>query len=418
MSQPTYNNRRAGRGRCVACLAAAFAMAIPTSDLAADGEPTPRGDVAPAYEATVLPQLDAGDENSLTATVGRALNDQSAVTGNLTSTGLGFLWSSASGGELLQPQFSDVAEQARGTGINNHGDLVGGYVPIGGFLGQTHAFLLEADGTFTSLPRLQSDFSAAAGDINDSGMIVGAAQRNADGGKSAVYWLNGEIHEIPDLGGPANNAFAVNNHGVVVGTTNEEWGSPWIAYRWSEADGLEPLAGLIEDVPAEAIDINDQGIVIGRGGVSLQQNRPVYWDQENELHQLPCMYDTPQCIATAINNDNIMVGHELNEAVPFPAPEARLWVNDQVYHLQDLVKDLPDNLELMEVGDINNAGEIIAYADVIDADTPERVAVLLSPTPTGIPEARTVPTLDTRGLILLAMVLAGLAVTSITARKA
>lgn len=416
MSFPNHTGP-ARSARSHALLAAAFTLALPTLGLAKSQGQAPRGDVPPAYTATVLPQLDAGDEFSLTATEGRALNDQRMVTGSLANTGLGFTWSSASGGELLQPRFSDVAEQAGGYGINNAGDLVGALVPHDAFLGQTHPFVLEADGTFHSLPTLLTELSAGASDINDSGMIVGTAQRSTDGSNSAVYWLDGDIHELPDLGGPANNAFAVNNQGVVVGTTNEDWGSPWIAFRWSETDGLEPLAGLVDEVPAEAIDINDQNIVIGRGGVSLGQNRPVYWDQEGELHQLPCLYETPQCIATGINNDNIIVGHELNTAEPFPESEARVWINDQVYHLQELVGNLPGNLELLEAVDINSSGEIIVTASVTDADTPEWVTVLLSPQGTGVPEARPVPALDLWSLMFLAVAVAGLAGLPAAARR-
>lgn len=358
----------------------------------------------PAYTPTVLPQLDTGDEFSLASTEGRSLNAQGEVTGILVNSGLGFRWSADSGGELLQPIMDDVAEQVRAEAMNADGQVVGGYLPLGGFLGQSEAFQLSPDGDSITLPSLVPDFPASALDINDSGMIVGAAQRKEDGAKSSVYWIDGEIHEIPDLGGPANNAFAVNNDGVVVGTTNEEWGSPWIPYRWSQDEGLQPLEGLLPDVPAEAIDINDHGTVVGRGGVSFQQNRPVYWDADGELHELPCLYDTPQCIAVSISNTHVMVGNEMNEEEPFPRTEARLWMDDQVYHLQDLVPDLPDNLFLTEAVDVNSLGQIIAIAEVTDADTPERVTVLLTPEGAGeIPEAVAVPVFSRYGLFGLAM---------------
>ncbi len=331
----------------------------------------------PTYEATVLPQIDDTDsEFKLTYTTPWAMNNSGVITGELGNQ-RGFRWSPVDGSDELQPHFADVAEGARGIGINSAGLIVGVYTPAGTFAWRP--FQLTADGTFTPLPTLGPNLSAGASDVNDAGMVVGSGER-ASGGtfggpQSSLYWTNGLVKEIGGFGGPASEASAVNNNGVVVGYSNIAAGQPAIPYIWTGPNQLNPLPQYIEGVPAVPADINDNNVVVGRAGLSLFQNIPVYWDASGDIHALPTVTTNPVDVGVlAVNNDEVMVGFELVDDF-----EARLWLDGEVYVLQDYVTNLPAGITLARAVDVNDSGQIVVEAHTIVEDQIQFITVLLTP---------------------------------------
>ncbi len=105
-------------------------------------------------------------------------------------------------------------------GINNNGDIVGGYRPDPDFL-QNSAYLRDSGGAFTTINLPVSNaFTTVANGINDSGTIVGyyaddtlAHHGFIDmGGSFTIFQVPGEVR-------PNNNTEAngINNGGTVVG---------------------------------------------------------------------------------------------------------------------------------------------------------------------------------------------------------
>lgn len=330
----------------------------------------------PGYQATILPQLDPGSPNALMYTNAAAINNAQMVVG-FVGSGQGFTWSPGGGANPFLPAF---AEQIAGIGINNAGHVVGAYRPEGVF--GDRAFLY-ANGSYTLLPGVAANLSSWASDINDSGMIVGAVE-TAPGGMfggptTAVYWQDGVMHQIPTFGGNFGSAVAVNNNNVVVGSANTADNTTARPFTWSADGGLVELSQLIGGVPAMAADINDAGIVVGRAGTSFFSNEAVYWDAGGQIHQLARFYDTTDAGVLAINNAGIMVGQEQGELDW--TPEARLWYNDQVYHLQDLVVNLDPSIHLREAVAINDFGDIMVNAQMIVDGEIQQFAVLLTAIP-------------------------------------
>jgi hypothetical protein len=70
-----------------------------------------------------------------------------------------------------------------------------------------------------------------------------------------------------------------------------------------------------------------------------------------------------------------MVGSEL-ELEPFQL-HAMLWQDGQAYPLEDYVTDLPEGLRMSNAYDINDRGQIAAWA--FDQTTIQFVAILLTP---------------------------------------
>lgn len=335
----------------------------------------------PTYTATILPQLDTtNDKWSLTYTTPFGMNNTGQVTGDL-GDGRGFVWSSSGSSDLVS-MFGGSADRAIGTDINDHGAIVGSFTPSGQF--QSRPYYFSGSGELTVLPTLVDGLGASANALNNAGMIVGSAER-ASGGtfggpSSSVFWRDGQIHEIGGLGGDVSLATGVNENGVVTGYSNAANQQPVKAYRWTEAGGFEVLESFISNMPALATDINDNGVVVGHAGLSFQQNTAVYWDEDGHVHELGRTdEDSIDIDVRALNNDNIMVGMELvSSDFTF---QARLWMDGQVYDLNDLVTGLPDGFVLADARDINESGQIIVDANAVVNGQIQFFSVLLTPVP-------------------------------------
>lgn len=123
------------------------------------------------------------------------------------------------------------------------------------------------DGTIHDLGTLGGKRSVAY-DLNDAGLVVGAANRAESllgGADTACYWDAIGIHRIP-IGGEVSLAFGVNNLAQIVGQYSA--GPNGHAFLYSDGiatdlnDLIDPSSGWSLLV---AKDINDQGQIIGQG---------------------------------------------------------------------------------------------------------------------------------------------------------
>lgn len=123
---------------------------------------------------------------------------------------------------------------------------------------------------------LISSISGSATDINRSNEVVGT--KNADvtengkiinaGQKQAYVYKNGEVIELGYVGvGSSSEAYAINEDGIVVGTSNGN------AFVWSADYGMLNLNDLLADGSewsnlSVASDINDLGQIVGWGTIN------------------------------------------------------------------------------------------------------------------------------------------------------
>lgn len=160
--------------------------------------------------------------------------------------------------------------------INDRGVVVGKSTAI---TGRPHAFVWK-DGVMTDLHDPSWGFSSEANAIDESGVIVGAADLTDDGlqWETAVMWVDGVPLSLGTLGGQTSAARGINEHGTVVGVSSMPVGSPSSPHAFVWRDGtLIDLNDLIDPnsgwILQSANDINDQGIIVGAGvfgGASLQ----------------------------------------------------------------------------------------------------------------------------------------------------
>lgn len=146
--------------------------------------------------------------------------------------------------------------------INRWGDVVGQYTTAGA----THGFVYTSSGltdigTFGGL-------NSYAYAINDHGQVVGGAG-TLSGQNHAFLFSGGTLRDLGTLGGSYSNAYDIDNHGVIVGTSALP-GAPndlfreAFRYAGGSMTGLGTLPG---GVGSDAFAINNKGLI---GGASFE----------------------------------------------------------------------------------------------------------------------------------------------------
>lgn len=149
-----------------------------------------------------------------------------------------------------------VGEYSFAYAVNNHEDVVGHYVENGKYRG-----FLWRDGIVTRIG--PPGVSTAAFDINNHGQVVGGSDEHA------FLWQDGIMTDLGTLGGSTSVAVAINDHGQIVGRATTATGE-WHAVLWTQ--------GRITDLgPVEATDVDNRGQIIGNTTLTSGGAPPVMW---------------------------------------------------------------------------------------------------------------------------------------------
>lgn len=193
----------------------------------------------------------------------RAINDSGQVAGAY-----------ARGGDLRAYLYQDGAAIDLGTlggafaaanGINNRGQVVGFSSVDDSEAFNAHAFLYQ-DGVMLDLGTLAGGSLSEATAINELGQITGSAW--VRGSNHAFLFSGGELRDLGTLGGRFSFGYDINNRGVVVGAANRPDDLGLFAFvhdgrRMIDLNTLiDPAAGW---VLSEARAINDRGQIAAFG---------------------------------------------------------------------------------------------------------------------------------------------------------
>lgn len=195
----------------------------------------------------------------------RGINDAGEIVGwGLTPDGWerAFLWRSG----VVTDLGTLGGGTARAYNINKASQVVGeSWITNNGPL---HAFLWQ-QGVMRDLGSLPGytggHDSSTATDINDAGQVVGYCKSSRTNiYPRAFIWQNGSMTDLGALGTGGTWAYAVNNLGQVVGTSNGRGR----AFLW-QSGAMTDLNSLIDPSSGwqltEALDINDNGWIVGKG---------------------------------------------------------------------------------------------------------------------------------------------------------
>lgn len=173
----------------------------------------------------------------------------------------------------------------------------------------------------------------------------------------AFSWHQGRFTDLPSLGGRASDAVAINDAGVIAGTSLPAGrGTSPHAVKW-EAAGVTDLGGLghTEEGGDWVAAINGAGWVVGSCRAAGGQTHGCVWHdgQVDELFAL----DGTTSGALGINDANVVVGMSNFSG---PVSHAVLWKDGVIADLNDLVV-LPPDVYLMEAVAINASGQIVVH---------------------------------------------------------
>jgi probable HAF family extracellular repeat protein len=242
-----------------------------------------------------------------------------------------------------------------------------------------HAYLWR-DGVMTDLGTLGGPNSSEQLPVKDDrGLIAGWAETsNTDPlgedfcgfgtGLTCLgfLWQNGVMTPLPTLGGNNGKALGVNNHGQVVGYTENSTRDPtcippqlldFEAVIWGPKSGeiheLFPLPG---DTEAAAFGISDKGQAVGASGVCSNGSLPIHavlWQKDGKVKNLGSLGGVLNSLPWAINSRGQVVGQ--SNLAGDTTVHAFLWTEDN--GMQDL-GTVPGDSASLSFG-INDKGQVV-----------------------------------------------------------
>lgn len=182
---------------------------------------------------------------------------------NDTGTVVGEAWWAISGGHRAAIWHSSYGEfvdlgtlgypgWSRAFAVNDSQQVVGGSW-VTDYTGHTvagHAFLWQ-DNVMRDLGALNGGLFSWAGDIDNSGQVVGQSNGHA------VLWVNGLIQDLGTLDGTSwSAAYGINERGQVVGQSSDH------AFVWQDGV-MQDLGTLPGWISSHAEAVNDDGTIVG-----------------------------------------------------------------------------------------------------------------------------------------------------------
>jgi probable HAF family extracellular repeat protein len=232
--------------------------------------------------------------------------------------------------------------------------------------------------------------SGSGNAINNRDWAMGSANLAGNQTAHATIWLQGLTFDLGTLGGPNSGVEwpVKNNKGVVSGIAETDTANPlgeaWscsaffptvtgdicFGFRWQ--NGVMTALPTLGGYDSYAAGVNGRGQIVGWAentvedptcvAPQVEQFEAVVWEPDGQMHQLPPYTGDPDSAATAINDQQQVVGISgtCDVAVgAFSAAHALLWQNGEPVNLGSL-----GGVAWNTPTEINSAGEVVGFSDL------------------------------------------------------
>jgi probable HAF family extracellular repeat protein len=168
----------------------------------------------------------------------------------------------------------------------------------------------------------------------------------------AFSWSAGRIYDLGTLGGDFSTALAINDQGVIVGSSLPSGGATLHGFVWTSGHMTElpMLPGSDQLGSTEPNDINERGQIVG-----TSRGKAVIW-QSGKVQALAALGNGVS-IAQGINESGQVVGYVTLEGIQ---TRAVLWENGQVRDLGTL------GGSFSQAAGINERGQIVGSSETPD----------------------------------------------------
>lgn len=267
-----------------------------------------------------------------------AINNDGSVTGNVSFTGTTHAFLSERG---IASDIHQLGTNSFGNAINDRGIVSGNYIDASG---TRRAFMWSA-GSASDLGNFGLALDTVANGINSAGAIVGGSSAMPSMVQHAYRWTPAGIEDLHQLGG-SSEAFDINNTGQIVGTFE---GAATRAFVLTYGGTMIDL-GTLGGASAEARAVNDSGVIVGSSDRSDGFRHAFKYDR-GEMTDLGA-FPGSESHAWGINSHGVVVGDSGGKAVMF--------TDAKVIDLNSLLPQGSGWLLSVARG-INDAGQITGY---------------------------------------------------------
>jgi probable HAF family extracellular repeat protein len=302
--------------------------------------------------------------------LGEAINDAGQIVGAVsTADGSSHASLYSNGATTDLGTFGE--HYSRATAINASGQIAGSY---GVAAAGAQAFLYSAGSVSRLLTQGGSGRNRAVS-ITASGKVLIDTEvlfATKPGSHVAIY-DNGNVTEIPELGGRQATATDMNDSGQVCGYFRVvASGDHAFLYEQGEVHDLGTLGGNF----SAASSINAAGAVVGWSELAYGKSRHAFLYANHQMVDLGTL-DGGDTFARAINNSNQIVGRAVSTA---KVSTAFVYERGRMIDLNSLLRtQLPGKFRLGDAIAINNSGQILAEGFRVAAGKRERRTYLLTP---------------------------------------
>jgi probable HAF family extracellular repeat protein len=132
-----------------------------------------------------------------------------------------------------------------------------------------------------------------ANDLNDVGQIAGLSTNGAGAEHAFVWSAAGGMLDLGVLPGASeSSAVAINNRGVVTGTSDGVPLTPPRAFRWSPATGMESLGAFTSGLVSMSFSgaLNDAGLIAGESATETGDRQAFAWTRSGGLVNIDTLH--------------------------------------------------------------------------------------------------------------------------------